>query len=177
MTNKPTPPEIMHNNPRSGEVTNNDPIWERLLGFGSSMIVLGFALGGINALGMWLIFGGWLAPIVGGFGGGLAIIPIFGSLLGMALMACYAVLAIGATAFWPYVLLIILFIAGWWLENFVLGPKIVGENVGLRPFYVLLGTLAGALLGGIIGAFIAVPVMIIVTELWQRYKAKQTPQP
>lgn len=37
-------------------------------------------------------------------------------------------------------------------------PRVMGNLVGLRPFWVLLAILTGAKLGGIVGLFIAVPI-------------------
>lgn len=52
------------------------------------------------------------------------------------------------------------------LETAVLGPKILGENVGLHPLAVLCAVLAGGYLAGLPGMVLAVPVAGVLRVVW-----------
>jgi predicted PurR-regulated permease PerM len=51
------------------------------------------------------------------------------------------------------------------IESNVLGPRIVGQAVGLPAFVSLVAIIAGAEAGGILGALFAVPATALVVTL------------
>ncbi len=51
------------------------------------------------------------------------------------------------------------------IESNLLGPRIVGQAVGLPPFVSLIAIVAGAEVGGILGALFAVPATALVVTL------------
>ena len=59
-------------------------------------------------------------------------------------------------------MLAVVFVLGQILESYVLTPKLVGENVGLHPVWIIFSLLAGGVLLGFIGILIAVPVAAVV---------------
>lgn len=116
-----------------------------------------------------LIVGGltWLAmsilgvefPIMLGLFAGLTqIIPYFGPVIG-ALPA----IALGLlTSRWLALKVIIAFFIIQQLEGSVISPKILGDQVGLHPLFVILVLLAGGQLFGLMGMILAVPVAAVL---------------
>lgn len=50
----------------------------------------------------------------------------------------------------------------------ILGPRIVGDSVGLHPVWVMLALAVGGFFLGLIGMLLAVPVAVLVKLLGQR---------
>lgn len=48
------------------------------------------------------------------------------------------------------------------LENNILTPNIVGYNVNISPFFIIIGLIAGALIWGVPGMLVVVPVLAIL---------------
>ena len=61
---------------------------------------------------------------------------------------------------------------GQFIEGNFLTPKLVGDNVGLHPVWVMFALLAGGVLLGFLGLMIAVPVAAIIGVLI-RYAIEQ----
>jgi predicted PurR-regulated permease PerM len=55
------------------------------------------------------------------------------------------------------------------LENYVLVPKILQQNVGVNPIATLICLAIGARLAGVAGLLIAVPVFISIEVVLRRY--------
>lgn len=96
-------------------------------------------------------------------------IPYFGPFIGM-------VPGVTITLFYsPIVALkVLLFIFllqqfdGWYL-----GPKILGEQVGVSPFWIILAIILGGGTFGVLGMFLGVPFIAIVKVTLQRYIDKR----
>jgi predicted PurR-regulated permease PerM len=96
----------------------------------------------------------------------LNMIPVFGSILGLALTA-YAVL-LGDGGVWNYAGVLITFVVVQGLEGFWLSPRILGRRVGLSPLYVFVAVLVGGAVFGPIGILLAVPVLAVLAVIWRR---------
>lgn len=96
----------------------------------------------------------------------LNIIPVFGSIIGLALTA-YAVL-LNDGGLWNYIAVLITFVAVQALEGFWLSPRILGRRVGLSPLYVFVAVLVGGALFGPLGVLFAVPILAVLAVLWRR---------
>jgi predicted PurR-regulated permease PerM len=55
------------------------------------------------------------------------------------------------------------------IENSFIIPKVMGNAVGLKPIFVLLGVMIFITFFGLIGGFIAVPFMVIAKILYEFY--------
>ena len=64
-----------------------------------------------------------------------------------------------------FLAVIAVFGVGQFLEGNFLTPKLVGENIGLHPVWVMFALLAGGVLLGFLGLMIAVPVAAIIGVL------------
>jgi predicted PurR-regulated permease PerM len=55
------------------------------------------------------------------------------------------------------------------IENSFIVPKVMGNAVGLKPIFVLLGVIVFITFFGLIGGFVAVPLMVIAKILYEFY--------
>lgn len=107
--------------------------------------------------------------IVIGFITGVAdVIPYIGPLLGFLPAVLFAYASYPLKALW----VVIFFILIQWLENNVLGPKILGETIGLHPLVVLLSIIVGGAIFGVMGMIFSVPLVGIVRILYSFIKDK-----
>ncbi|MBR2300312.1 MAG: AI-2E family transporter [Alphaproteobacteria bacterium] len=116
-------------------------------------------LGTYYALGLKLI-GLELGLLVGFIAGLISFIPYVGSITGFVLSI---ILALSQFSGYTKVIeVMIVFGIGQFLEGNFLTPKLVGDNIGLHPVWVMFSLLAGGVLLGFLGLMIAVPVAAII---------------
>ena len=120
------------------------------------------ALGSFYSLGLWLV-GLKLGVLVGFIAGLISFIPYVGSISGFLMAMVLVVTQYGTL---PKILAVVaVFLVGQFLEGNFLTPKLVGENIGLHPVWVMFALLAGGVLLGLLGMIIAVPVAAIIGVL------------
>lgn len=99
--------------------------------------------------------------LIGLFAGLISFIPFVGSIVGFLLS-----IGVALVQFWPEYYLIILtaltFFLGQFLEGNILQPKLVGEQVGLHPVWLMFALFAFGSLFGFTGMLIAVPAAAAV---------------
>lgn len=108
------------------------------------------------------------APVLGMMLGLMNMIPYFGALIGGAVCVLVALLSgnfYGALFVAVYILVM------QQVDANIIQPRIVGQTVGLRPIYVLLGITIGGGLYGFWGIFLGVPVMAVIQMLLTDYIA------
>lgn len=136
-----------------------------LSGFIRGQISVCLCLAVYYALGLSLV-GLELGALVGIMAGVLSFIPYFGFLTGVLLSI---LLAITQDATWGmWVSGAVVFVIGQVLESYILTPKLVGDNVGLHPVWVIFALLAGGVLFGFLGILVAVPVAAVIGVLLRR---------
>ena len=94
------------------------------------------------------------ALIIGIFAGTLDFIPYFGALLGAVPAVTVALLASPLLALKVAVMFMIIH----QLEGAIIGPKIIGDNIGLHPVAVIFFLFVGEELGGVMGMLMGVPL-------------------
>lgn len=124
-----------------------------LAGFVRGQLIVSAAVGCAVAAGLSLL-GVRYAAILGLFAGLADVIPYFGPLISAVPALVLGLMESPLTALWVALLLVVV----QQLEGSVLGPRIVGERVGLHPLTVILSVLIGGELFGVTGMFLAVPV-------------------
>jgi predicted PurR-regulated permease PerM len=84
-----------------------------------------------------------------------------------ALFSCILVLFINVPTLTLTKLHIILvvYIAGQFIEGYILSPKFVGRRTGLHPLWILFSFFAGIQLGGTMGVLIAIPLTAVIRNL------------
>lgn len=54
-------------------------------------------------------------------------------------------------------------------DGLILGPKILGDSTGLRPFWIIFAVSVGGSVGGVLGMFLGVPVVAIIGYLVSKW--------
>jgi predicted PurR-regulated permease PerM len=102
--------------------------------------------------------------LIGLISGLITFIPYVGSMTGLVLA-----LGVAIAQFWPQwtpiVTVLAIFMFGQFVEGYVLSPKLVGENVGLHPVWVIFALLAFGYLFGFVGLLVAVPLAATIGVL------------
>lgn len=142
-----------------------------LAGFIRGQLSVCVLLGLFYSIGL-LIVGLDLGVVVGFIAGLISFIPYVGSIVGFVLSMGIAFAQFDSWA--PIAQVVAVFVVGQFIEGNFLTPKLVGENVGLHPVWVMFALLAGGVLLGFLGLMIAVPVAAIIGVLVrygiERYK-------
>lgn len=53
-------------------------------------------------------------------------------------------------------------------DGLYLGPRILGETVGLRPLWIIFAITVGGSIGGVVGMFLGVPVVAVLAYLFDK---------
>ncbi|MBU6234674.1 MAG: AI-2E family transporter [Alphaproteobacteria bacterium] len=135
---------------------------QTLAGFIRGQLTVCMLLGLFYGIGLSLI-GLKFGFVIGLLAGILSIMPYVGS--GFGLLA-----AVGVAWFTtgdPVMVLsaLLVFAIGQFIEGNFLTPKLVGENIGLHPLWVIFALMAGGSLLGFTGLLIAVPVAAVIGVL------------
>ena len=133
-----------------------------LSGFIRGQLSVCVILGTYYSIGLKLV-GLELGILVGFLAGLISFIPYVGSISGFVVSI---VLALAQFNDYTKVLEVVaVFVFGQFVEGNFLTPKLVGDNVGLHPVWVMFALLAGGVLLGFLGLMIAVPVAAIIGVL------------
>jgi predicted PurR-regulated permease PerM len=100
------------------------------------------------------------------FTGFINVIPNLGSTISGTLMALITLITVN-----PVSALIVggAFVIYQLVENSLIVPKVMGNAVGLKPIFVMLGVIVFLTFFGLIGGFVAVPLMVIAKILYEFY--------
>lgn len=113
----------------------------------------------LNSTGL-LIIGVEYAILLGIISAFFNFIPYFGTLMGGSIPLIFVLLT--ADKPWATGLKVaILFMIVQFIENNILTPNIVGGNVKINPFFVIIGLVIGAVIWGIPGMLLIIPVLAI----------------
>lgn len=128
--------------------------------FVGGQIIEALILGGMVYLGMW-IFDFPYRLSISAVTGALALIPIYGALLGGVIGFILIAVVSFPQALWFVVFII--FVQQ--LEGNLIYPRVVGNSVGLPGIWVLLVVSVGGTLFGLVGMLVAVPVVSLIYSL------------
>ncbi len=100
------------------------------------------------------------------FTGFINVIPNLGSTISGTFMALITLITVN-----PVSALIVggAFVIYQLVENSLIVPKVMGNAVGLKPIFVMLGVIVFLTFFGLIGGFVAVPLMVIAKILYEFY--------
>ncbi len=96
-------------------------------------------------------------------------IPYFGPFIGAVPAVIITLFVSPIKALWVLVFMILL----QQFDGLYLGPKILGDKVGLSPFWIILAIIIGGGIFGIVGMFLGVPIMAVIKTLFDRYVDKK----
>jgi predicted PurR-regulated permease PerM len=100
--------------------------------------------------------------LIGIISGLISFIPYVGSMTGLVLAVGVAVAQFFPQWTWIVVVLCI-FLAGQFLEGYVLQPMLIGQSVGIHPVWLMFAILAFGFLFGFVGLLVAVPLAATVS--------------
>ena len=92
----------------------------------------------------------------------LELIPYVGPVMASVPALMLAFLQSPTKGIW----VLVFYVAVQQLENQVLTPLVLGKTTGLHPVIVVISLLIGGKLAGILGVLLAVPVAVIIVEVW-----------
>jgi predicted PurR-regulated permease PerM len=99
-----------------------------------------------------------------------SIIPYVGNLIGGGVAIILAYLYSGGT---PALIVIAVIAATQLVENYVLTPWIIGDEIDLNPFMTVFGIILLSVLWGVVGAIIALPILGILKVLFEHTKGME----
>jgi predicted PurR-regulated permease PerM len=104
------------------------------------------------------------AVLIGLLNGVLNFVPYVGSVIGGTLGVGIAI-----EQFWPrwipMAIVSAIFVIGQFITAYVLGPKLLGESVGLHPVWLIFAMVAFGYLFGFVGLLVAVPLAAAIAVL------------
>lgn len=102
--------------------------------------------------------------VIGLLSGAISFVPYVGALLGFGFSV-----GVALVQFWPefpwIIATVAVFVVGQFVEGNVITPKLVGDQVGLHPVWLIFALLAFGLLFGFVGILIAVPAAAVIGVL------------
>ncbi len=114
----------------------------------------------LNSVGLFIV-GVKFAILLGIISAFFNFIPYFGTLMGGSIPLIFVLL----TSEDPLHLsfgVVVLYVIVQFIENNILTPNIVGGNVQINPFFIIVGLVMSALVWGIPGMLVIVPFMAII---------------
>ncbi|HFE37787.1 MAG TPA: AI-2E family transporter [Gammaproteobacteria bacterium] len=139
---------------------------------GQLMVML--VLGGIYAVGLWMV-GLDFSLLIGIIAGILSFVPYLGFIVGVGVAGIAALVQFQDV--YHLILVLAVFGTGQLLESFLLTPYLVGDKIGLHPVVVIFAVLAGGQLFGFMGILLALPVaavaMVLLRHAHEHYLQSQ----
>ncbi|SKC51058.1 AI-2E family transporter [Maledivibacter halophilus] len=96
-------------------------------------------------------------------------IPYFGPFIGAVPAVAITLFDSPIKAIWVLVFIIAL----QQFDGLFLGPMILGDKVGLSPFWIILAIIIGGGMFGVIGMFLGVPIMAVIKALFDKFINKR----
>ncbi len=114
-----------------------------------------------------LLMGVQFAVVLGVIGGALEFIPVVGPAI-----AALSIIFIALVTAYKHIIILLIFLGIWRLvQDYVNGPRIMGQRTELHPLAALFGVLAGAEIAGVIGVYLSIPIMASLRIAWRHWRA------
>ncbi|HBN83434.1 MAG TPA: hypothetical protein DDZ89_06275 [Clostridiales bacterium] len=97
------------------------------------------------------------------------IIPTIGPVIGAIPCLLLTLFFSPVKAFWLLIFILIL----QQFDGMYMSPKILGDTLGLKPLFVIVGVLIGGSIAGIIGALLGTPTLAVISFFIKRYTDKR----
>lgn len=129
-----------------------------MTGYIKGMLIVMLFLSTFYSIGLSVVGlqSGWA---IGMLAGVLCVVPYLG--FALALLVGLLTAALELQGFFPIVLVLFVFVAGQFLEGFVLTPLVVGDKIGLSALAVIFALAFFGALFGLVGVFLALPLAAI----------------
>ena len=116
----------------------------------------------LNSVG-FIIIGLDYAILLGSIAAIMNFIPYYGTIIGYAFPLLFSVFIMESPVY--AVLVVLQFIVIQFTENNILTPNIVGSQVNINPFMIILAITLGGFVWGLTGMFVAVPIVAALRVL------------
>lgn len=139
--------------------------------FGAQLLI-SVIMGLIVGFGLW-IMGVPYPLMLGIFAALFELVPMIGAIL-------VGVLAFGVAITQSFSLglyAVLFFVIVQQLENHVLVPIVMGRSLRIHPVIVVVSILAGGMIAGFIGLILAVPVAVLMQEIFEHLAEKKSRRP
>jgi predicted PurR-regulated permease PerM len=134
-------------------------------------VIVAVIQGTISGTVLW-IAGVDYALVLGIMTGVLNFIPYLGLVVSLIVASLVATISGGAVAT-KVIVVVVLYLSQKLLEATVLGPRIIGGQVGLHPVLLILCLLVFGALFGFVGLLIAVPVTALIVVFVREWRERR----
>lgn len=93
-----------------------------------------------------------------------SLLPYIGNIIGFGLAMIFGYLISGEMG--VLIGIIITFTVAQFVESYVLEPYVVGDQVDLHPFFVILAVIIGGMIWGLAGMVLAIPILAIINVIF-----------
>ena len=94
----------------------------------------------------------------------LSLVPYIGNIIGFFLAMAFGYLTSGETG--VLIGILITFSIAQFVESYILEPYVVGDQVDLHPFFVILAVIIGNMVWGIMGMVLSIPILAIINVVF-----------
>lgn len=136
-----------------------------------AQIGISLAVGLIVGIGLWVL-GVKYAFVLGILAAVFEVVPVIGPILVGAIS--FIVTVPQSIMLGVYTLIFFFFVQQ--LENHILTPLIVGRTMRVHPIVVILSLFAGGSIAGFLGIILAVPIAVILQEVFDYLAERKTQQ-
>lgn len=124
---------------------------------------------GVLCFILMTIFGLDYALLISAVVGITNMIPYFGPFIG-AIPGAFILLMVSP---WKSLGFLILILVLQQFDGLYLGPKIMGESMGIKPLWIIVSITLGGNIGGIFGMFVSVPIAAIIVFLAEKFTVRR----
>ncbi len=92
-------------------------------------------------------------------------IPYFGPFIGGIPVVLLCLLQNPYSAIWMLIFIFVL----QQFDGYILGPRVMGDSIGVKPMGIIFAILVGGGLFGVLGMFFGVPVFAVIARIFDRF--------
>ncbi len=93
----------------------------------------------------------------------LSLVPYIGNIIGFGMAMAFGYLTSGQSG--VLIGIIITFSIAQFVESYILEPYVVGDQVDLHPFFVILAVIIGNMVWGVPGMILSIPILAIINVI------------
>jgi predicted PurR-regulated permease PerM len=101
----------------------------------------------------------------------LSLIPYFGNIIGFFIALAFGMVSGGDSG--TFIGVVVVFSLVQFIESYILEPYIVGDQVDIHPFFIIVVVIIGNLVWGVMGMILAVPIVGIINVIFRNVESLQ----
>ena len=134
----------------------------------STQLFLSVIMGVLVSFGMWAL-GVEYPLLLGVLAAALEVVPVIGPIV----VGCVAFLIASSTSVPLAVYTVVFFFVLQQIENHVFVPIVIGKSMKVHPIVVIVSLIAGGRIAGFVGILLAVPIAVLVQEIFDYFAEKK----